>query len=86
MKKVTLSPIIGPPRLNFKSSLRLRLGDNPMNTSSPLLSVLFVKKDDDAPDIEPSNLGPPSRVTMFTTPLIARPYSALNVPVITSKS
>ena len=83
---MTLSPRIGPPKLNFKSSLRLRLGDNPIKISSPLLSVLLVKKLEVAPEIEPSNLGPPSLVTIFTTPLIARPYSALNVPVMTSKS
>ena len=35
---------------------------------------------------EPLNLLEPSFVTAFTTPLIAFPYSALNVPVITSRS
>ena len=35
---------------------------------------------------DPLNLFDPSLVTALTTPLIALPYSALNVPVITSKS
>ena len=50
------------------------------------ISVLSVEKVERPNDENPSKVGPPSFVTIFTTPLIARPYSALKVPVMTSRS
>ena len=77
--------MIGPLMLNLKSVLLLRTGSKPMKIVSPFFS-LFVRYVEYAEFKLPEKLLLPSLVTALTTPLIAFPYSALNVPVITSRS